>query len=262
MKAIQTEYRGYKFRSRLEARWAVFFDMLAIKYQYEAEGYELTNGKSYLPDFYLPDYDMYVEVKGSWDLFTLQKDLYSQFASDLRQRAQQNNSDYTSHFIVVTEIPQYDKVVTSHSEYRKYMTWDNYSKKYNISNEDKYFKQYEEDDYGLESRLHCRCCDYEYLHIEDAQLVTIECRPATKIKYRCESGCTYTEITYNRKGNLHRYCIDMTIYEDNIFLIFADRNHDKLKDALHAARTARFEYGEVPLSMQIPSIRSTTLQNR
>lgn len=26
--AIQTEYNGYLFRSRLEARWAVFFDAL------------------------------------------------------------------------------------------------------------------------------------------------------------------------------------------------------------------------------------------
>lgn len=26
IKAIDTIYKGYKFRSRLEARWAVFFD--------------------------------------------------------------------------------------------------------------------------------------------------------------------------------------------------------------------------------------------
>lgn len=25
IKAIETEYKGYRFRSRLEARWAVFF---------------------------------------------------------------------------------------------------------------------------------------------------------------------------------------------------------------------------------------------
>lgn len=35
--AIETEYGGYKFRSRLEARWAVFFDMLGIKWEYEEE---------------------------------------------------------------------------------------------------------------------------------------------------------------------------------------------------------------------------------
>ena len=30
--AIQTEYGGYKFRSRTEARWAVYFDALGITY--------------------------------------------------------------------------------------------------------------------------------------------------------------------------------------------------------------------------------------
>ena len=27
IKAIETYYKGYRFRSRLEARWAVFFDL-------------------------------------------------------------------------------------------------------------------------------------------------------------------------------------------------------------------------------------------
>lgn len=63
IKPIQTEYKGYKFRSRLEAKWAVFFDAAKIRYEYEPEGYETEDGKRYLPDFYLPDFDLYVEVK-------------------------------------------------------------------------------------------------------------------------------------------------------------------------------------------------------
>ena len=63
IKAIETEYNGYRFRSRLEARWAVFFDAAGIKYEYESEGYELDKSTRYLPDFYLPDFDCYVEVK-------------------------------------------------------------------------------------------------------------------------------------------------------------------------------------------------------
>lgn len=51
IKAIETEYNGYKFRSRLEARWAVFFDALGVEYEYEPEGFELPSGKRYLPDF-------------------------------------------------------------------------------------------------------------------------------------------------------------------------------------------------------------------
>ena len=51
MKAIQTEYNNYKFRSRLEARWAVFFDALSIDYLYEPEGFENEIAR-YLPDFH------------------------------------------------------------------------------------------------------------------------------------------------------------------------------------------------------------------
>lgn len=62
MRAINTEYKGYLFRSRLEARWAVYFDELGIKWQYEIEGFE--DGKTrYLPDFYFTDFDVWAEVK-------------------------------------------------------------------------------------------------------------------------------------------------------------------------------------------------------
>jgi hypothetical protein len=59
---IQTVYKGYKFRSRLEARWAVFFDEMGVRFEYEPEGFELPSGR-YLPDFYLPDGNSYIEVK-------------------------------------------------------------------------------------------------------------------------------------------------------------------------------------------------------
>lgn len=63
VKPIETEYNGYRFRSRLEARWAVFFDTAGIPYEYEPEGFVLTDGTYYLPDFYLPWYRCYVEIK-------------------------------------------------------------------------------------------------------------------------------------------------------------------------------------------------------
>lgn len=62
IKAIQTKYQGYFFRSRLEARWAVYFDKVGIKWEYEKEGFDL-NGKWYLPDFYLPSLDAWIEIK-------------------------------------------------------------------------------------------------------------------------------------------------------------------------------------------------------
>lgn len=64
IKPIPTWYKGIKFRSRLEARWAVFFDAIGIRYEYELEGFQMEDGTDYLPDFYLPDLDVWVEVKG------------------------------------------------------------------------------------------------------------------------------------------------------------------------------------------------------
>ena len=65
IKPIETVYNGYKFRSRLEARWAVFFDALGIKYEYEKEGFDLGELGWYLPDFFLPNSKWFVEVKGN-----------------------------------------------------------------------------------------------------------------------------------------------------------------------------------------------------
>ena len=63
LKAIETQYKGYRFRSRLEARWAVFLDALHVEWTYEAEGYDL-DGIWYLPDFWLPAQSCWLEVKG------------------------------------------------------------------------------------------------------------------------------------------------------------------------------------------------------
>jgi hypothetical protein len=97
-KAIETVYpwpHGPRYRSRLEARWAVFFDRLGIPYEYEKEGYDFSRlldprfgwtesgapseeaenlyeywresmGKSsprYLPDFWLPRHNWWIEIK-------------------------------------------------------------------------------------------------------------------------------------------------------------------------------------------------------
>jgi hypothetical protein len=64
IKPIETVYKGYRFRSRLEARWAVFFDTLKIEYKYEIEGFQNQFGYKYLPDFYFPESKTWVEVKG------------------------------------------------------------------------------------------------------------------------------------------------------------------------------------------------------
>lgn len=66
IQAIETYYAGHLFRSRLEARWAVVFDSLGIRWEYEPQGYLIgEHRRPYLPDFYLTDLGWWVEVKGA-----------------------------------------------------------------------------------------------------------------------------------------------------------------------------------------------------
>ncbi len=64
-KPIETFYNGYKFRSKNEAKWAMFFDKVGIRYEYEPVTFWGWSKQQYKPDFYLPDYDKYVEVKSN-----------------------------------------------------------------------------------------------------------------------------------------------------------------------------------------------------
>jgi hypothetical protein len=77
---IPTWYSGVLFRSRLEARWAIFFDQLRIDWEYEPEAYRLSDGRSYLPDFRLPKFNggIFAEVKPDDDDF----DKALRFAND------------------------------------------------------------------------------------------------------------------------------------------------------------------------------------
>lgn len=66
IQAIETRYAGHRFRSRAEARFAVFLDALSIPWLYEPEGYMLRDGIAYLPDFLVypgTDWAFWLEVK-------------------------------------------------------------------------------------------------------------------------------------------------------------------------------------------------------
>lgn len=58
-----TQYNGIEFRSRLHAQWAVFFDMLyQLRYEYFFEPRRLRSGVEFLPDFLLPQLEVFVIV--------------------------------------------------------------------------------------------------------------------------------------------------------------------------------------------------------
>ncbi|GHO48508.1 hypothetical protein [Ktedonospora formicarum] len=104
IKAKETVYAGKHFRSRIEARWAVVFTTLAVTWRYEPQHYDFGRKRPwlddeyefreyvqealyentyddrsdvirgayqdryerhmYLPDFYLPEFQHWVEIKG------------------------------------------------------------------------------------------------------------------------------------------------------------------------------------------------------
>ena len=82
-RAIETHYRGCHFRSRLEARWAVFFQTLGVPWHYEPEGFKLSSGQWYLPDFLvrLKGSSLWIEIKPAG----IPAPLFEQFMQDSQQ---------------------------------------------------------------------------------------------------------------------------------------------------------------------------------
>jgi hypothetical protein len=66
IKAIETTYKGVLFRSRLEARWAMLFDAFHLDWRYEHEAFGFGDVR-YLPDFWLPELQTWVEIKPPFD---------------------------------------------------------------------------------------------------------------------------------------------------------------------------------------------------
>lgn len=73
-------YGGYRMASKLEWAWAVFFDTAGIEWVYEPPGVSLPSGALYPPDFYLPDYGVYIECKGK----VLERDVVAKIQGAVR----------------------------------------------------------------------------------------------------------------------------------------------------------------------------------
>jgi hypothetical protein len=60
-------YGGHNFRSRTEAKWAIFWDELGVKWEYEPQGF-VTDGSAYLPDFtvFAAGGTLWAEIKPDW----------------------------------------------------------------------------------------------------------------------------------------------------------------------------------------------------
>lgn len=77
MKAI---YKKIPMRSILETKVAHFLDSLEIKWKYEPKVFTLTNGVTLIPDFYLEELNMWLEVKGDMELAN--KEIWKRFVAE------------------------------------------------------------------------------------------------------------------------------------------------------------------------------------
>jgi len=59
------KYKKTWFRSYWEANFAKWCDGSGIKWEYESQRFDLGSA-TYTPDFYLPEFNLYVEIKGYW----------------------------------------------------------------------------------------------------------------------------------------------------------------------------------------------------
>jgi hypothetical protein len=58
MAVVETQYGDYRFHNRLAARWAVFFDVLGVRFKYRQQTFSFTSleNRQWTPDFHLPQF--------------------------------------------------------------------------------------------------------------------------------------------------------------------------------------------------------------
>ena len=217
IKAIETEYNGYRFRSRLEARWAVFFDSAGIRYEYEPEGFELSFGR-YLPDFYLPDYQVYVEIKPfDKSVVTLVGD-----GNEWEKKCDAFREETGKAILLCYDDPSKDV-------FKLLFAWDSTDGSAGLYEEEALFKQHDGHIYIVardtrESRT---------VHISESFDTN-------------ENVITQWDFFYLDKFKKYRILKDAAA-NDFIDGVFDPKLEDKLNMAKRAARQARFEHGETPV---------------
>jgi hypothetical protein len=209
---IETEYRGFRFRSRLEARWAVAFDSLGVEWKYEGQGYHVGHeARPYLPDFWLPGPGIWAEVKG--DPLQLDKTLMDD-AVGHRTGLPGSDPFGEKSMLILGDVPPSDEPLA-------YLHW-------------------------MVSRTvyapcegFCACADARW------QQVTLRSFPAVALMDARKEGLAV------KSPGLLAVPVGRSILrppEDAVTpqrsnMVLADR---KVLDAFKAARSARFEHGEKP----------------
>jgi hypothetical protein len=94
-KDLESDY----FRSKWEANYARYLNQMEVVWEYEKKVFWFDGIKSgtnnYTPDFYLPDTDEWVEVKGQWD---------SKSKTKLRRFKKHHPEEFAKLWVVTSDI--------------------------------------------------------------------------------------------------------------------------------------------------------------
>lgn len=150
MKAKKTIYNGYEFRSKLEAKWAVFFDLCGIRYDYEPEAFICFDSSQYTPDFFLYD----VLLRSDDTIIGVYVEIKPQNFNDYDREYKVRISSAVETLIVLVGDPVYSTDQTERPNFQYAPVFDNamilmyceHCKKYKF-------------DYGTNSNYHCKYCD-------------------------------------------------------------------------------------------------------
>lgn len=239
IEAIQTSYKSYRFRSRLEARWAVFLDRIGVRWEYEKEGYNLGAAGYYLPDFWLPDFGVFLEIKGE----------ECSEADAIKCRALFNESDKPV-FIAQGQIGDHTWGMIGTENYREPTPHD--ADQSEIITAMLGLDSEAIDPWGV--HLRCPVCNDEYVHFGSPELKESDNYTAWKgrgnaicIPMYCESGHAWSFRIGFHKGFsfMGLEGVQGEKLVDPGFM-WAGRDSERYANAIAAARSARFEHGEVP----------------
>jgi len=257
IKAIETRYKGYRFRSRLEARWAVALDHMRIKWQYEPEGYNLGDLGCYLPDFLLPELNTYLEIKAGSPTEDEKNKFYA-----LLQHKQAFGAwgfDFNSSPSILHQFPG-DKELEPGEEYCGNWFTDSGPNPW-PSKLPRLTKTHILHDIPMDESndMVCPICGENYVHVDNPVTLiddyphAIGCRGPVHVFNALSELCSHKWqlVVAFHKGNT---TVALTIKEDGLITPFEHLTNATpwggvtplFLAATEAARSARFEHGESP----------------
>ena len=229
IKAIETRHNGYRFRSRLEARWAVFFETLGVPYEYEKEGYDLGQQGWYLPDFFLEEQNIWVEVKGK------------SAAEDFQKLQTLGEGTHTKVFLVTGQIGEHVWHGRDGHELYVQRVLDNKEQQIALENMLGHKSTYAPE-WG--NQVRCPICHNLYVHIENPLESTITPWSghgnAIGLPMWCENGHKWILRFGFHKGYSFVAIENLAKKTKDLGLWLASGDTQKYQRAITAARSARF----------------------